>query len=211
MNHRYIKIRLDSYLGILCCSHLAFPWYGDRHSNTTEGVSKFQLLFPNLQLVGARRGEHLVAKMLLSSSFGISMVLRQKGFQMNYYPGAFLKQKSIIRVEYRWNEWWSGIVSWLQTVKMNSPVMAYIEMAVSFNNKYLALYTSNGFLWIGSSDLQVRQNMACYIWWSRMSRECGVFLKGVGSWPCNLKRSQMPLNRGTCHHVSLHLMTFAWG
>ena len=27
-------------------------------------------------------------------------------------------------------------------------------MAVSFNNKYLALFTDTGLLWIGSSDLQ---------------------------------------------------------
>lgn len=33
-------------------------------------------------------------------------------------------------------------------------VHAFIAMAVSFNNKYLAMLTDSGLLWIGSSDLQ---------------------------------------------------------
>ena len=31
-----------------------------------------------------------------------------------------------------------------------------IDMAVSLNNKCLALFTDSGILWIGSSDLQVK-------------------------------------------------------
>jgi hypothetical protein len=31
----------------------------------------------------------------------------------------------------------------------------YIMMSVSYNNKYLAMFTDTGVLWIGSSDLQV--------------------------------------------------------
>jgi len=31
----------------------------------------------------------------------------------------------------------------------------YIMMSVSYNNKYLTMFTDTGMLWIGSSDLQV--------------------------------------------------------
>eukprot|EP00058_Branchiostoma_floridae_P005977 XP_002591465.1 hypothetical protein BRAFLDRAFT_105238 [Branchiostoma floridae] len=37
---------------------------------------------------------------------------------------------------------------------VSQQVEAYTEMAVSFNNKYLALFTNTGLLWIGSSDLE---------------------------------------------------------
>ena len=38
---------------------------------------------------------------------------------------------------------------------MTSPASRYLAISVSFNNKYLALFTDNQLLWIGSSDLQV--------------------------------------------------------
>jgi len=41
-----------------------------------------------------------------------------------------------------------------QVLVTSSDVESYIEMSVSFNNKYVALFTSTGLLWIGSSDLQ---------------------------------------------------------
>jgi Vps16, N-terminal region len=43
---------------------------------------------------------------------------------------------------------------------VNSDVDSFIEMTVSVNHKYLALFSSNGVLWIGSTDLQVR--FFCY-------------------------------------------------
>jgi hypothetical protein len=42
-----------------------------------------------------------------------------------------------------------------QVLVMSGDVGSFIEMAVSFNSKYVALFTSTGLLWIGSSDLQV--------------------------------------------------------
>ena len=48
----------------------------------------------------------------------------------------------------------SGGLCEKQTPAVTSSVESYIEMSVSFNNKYLALFTSSGILWIGSSDLQ---------------------------------------------------------
>ncbi|ESO96565.1 hypothetical protein LOTGIDRAFT_115951 [Lottia gigantea] len=41
-----------------------------------------------------------------------------------------------------------------QFPKLSSPVTAFIEMAVSFNNKMLSLFTDTGVIWIGSSDLK---------------------------------------------------------
>ena len=46
------------------------------------------------------------------------------------------------------------IVSNFQYPEISAKPNAIIEMAVSFNNKYLALFTDTGLLWIGSSDLQ---------------------------------------------------------
>ncbi|KAK2188750.1 hypothetical protein NP493_123g03022 [Ridgeia piscesae] len=40
------------------------------------------------------------------------------------------------------------------TPKMTSPASRFLAISVSFNNKYLALFTDNQLLWIGSSDLQ---------------------------------------------------------
>ena len=37
---------------------------------------------------------------------------------------------------------------------------AFIDMAVSFNNKYIALFTESGMVWIGSADLTV----SCYLY-----------------------------------------------
>ncbi|XP_002734080.3 vacuolar protein sorting-associated protein 16 homolog, partial [Saccoglossus kowalevskii] len=37
---------------------------------------------------------------------------------------------------------------------MTAEVNSFIEMSVSFNNKYLALFTDSGLFWIGSADLQ---------------------------------------------------------
>ena len=45
----------------------------------------------------------------------------------------------------------------------SSVFRAYTAMAVSFNNKYLALFTDTGLLWIGSSDMQVLPMFALYI------------------------------------------------
>ena len=42
-----------------------------------------------------------------------------------------------------------------QLLETNVRVNAYIEMAVSFDNRFLALFADTGLLWIGSSDLQV--------------------------------------------------------
>ncbi|KAJ8307571.1 hypothetical protein KUTeg_015655 [Tegillarca granosa] len=42
----------------------------------------------------------------------------------------------------------------LQTPEIQSEVTEYVDMAVSYNNKYLALFTDKGVIWIGSSDLQ---------------------------------------------------------
>ena len=42
---------------------------------------------------------------------------------------------------------------------MTAEVNAFVEMSVSFNNKYLALLTDSGLLWIGSADLQVKFNL----------------------------------------------------
>ncbi|XP_071101576.1 vacuolar protein sorting-associated protein 16 homolog [Haliotis cracherodii] len=41
-----------------------------------------------------------------------------------------------------------------QSPEVESEVEAYVGMALSFNNKYLALFTQTGMIWIGSSDLQ---------------------------------------------------------
>ncbi|KAK6182738.1 hypothetical protein SNE40_010352 [Patella caerulea] len=41
-----------------------------------------------------------------------------------------------------------------QFPELASPVTAFIEMAVSFNNKLLAMFTDKGVIWIGSSDLK---------------------------------------------------------
>ena len=41
-----------------------------------------------------------------------------------------------------------------QFPQISAPTDEFIEIAVSFNNKYLALFTHTGLLWIGSSDLQ---------------------------------------------------------
>ena len=51
----------------------------------------------------------------------------------------------------------------LQKPPLTGAVFAFTEMAVSFNNKYLALFADTGLLWIGSSDLQVRHDMCYYI------------------------------------------------
>ena len=42
-----------------------------------------------------------------------------------------------------------------QSVELSQPVDAFIDMAVSFNNKYIALFTESGMVWIGSADLTV--------------------------------------------------------
>ncbi|XP_070536133.1 vacuolar protein sorting-associated protein 16 homolog [Ptychodera flava] len=41
-----------------------------------------------------------------------------------------------------------------ETPQMNAEVNAFISMSVSFNNKYLAMFTDSGLLWIGSADLR---------------------------------------------------------
>jgi len=48
----------------------------------------------------------------------------------------------------------SGGLCEKQVVPVTGDVESYIEIAISFNHKYLALFTSSGILWIGSSDLQ---------------------------------------------------------
>lgn len=48
----------------------------------------------------------------------------------------------------------------LQQIDISNPdVISYTEMAVSMNNKYIALFTATGFLWIGSADLQVSDTL----------------------------------------------------
>ena len=47
------------------------------------------------------------------------------------------------------------------TIQISDPdVVSYTEVAVSINNKYVALFTATGILWIGSADLQVY--IICY-------------------------------------------------
>ncbi|ELU17286.1 hypothetical protein CAPTEDRAFT_168734 [Capitella teleta] len=41
-----------------------------------------------------------------------------------------------------------------QFPRVSGEVVAYVEMAASFNTRHIALFTSNGLLWIGSADLQ---------------------------------------------------------
>ena len=44
----------------------------------------------------------------------------------------------------------------IQTVNFKEgPVSSIIEMAVSYNCEYLAMFTDTGLLWIGSADLEV--------------------------------------------------------
>ena len=45
----------------------------------------------------------------------------------------------------------------IQTVKFTEgpAVTSIIEMAISYNYEYLAMFTNTGLLWIGSADLQV--------------------------------------------------------
>jgi hypothetical protein len=40
---------------------------------------------------------------------------------------------------------------------------AFIEMAVSFDYKYLAMFGSNGRLWVGLSNLQVFNIVKIYV------------------------------------------------
>ena len=42
------------------------------------------------------------------------------------------------------------------TFKEGPVVTSIIEMAISYNYEYLAMFTDTGLLWIGSADLQVR-------------------------------------------------------
>ena len=44
-----------------------------------------------------------------------------------------------------------------QRPEISGTVGSYIDMAVSFNNNFLALFTDTGLLWIGSADLEVRR------------------------------------------------------
>ncbi|KAK3602689.1 hypothetical protein CHS0354_017895 [Potamilus streckersoni] len=41
-----------------------------------------------------------------------------------------------------------------QMIDISTPVEGFIEMAVSFNNKCIALFTESGVIWIGSADLK---------------------------------------------------------
>ena len=38
---------------------------------------------------------------------------------------------------------------------LGSSYSKFIDIAVSFNNKYIALFTESGMVWIGSADLTV--------------------------------------------------------
>ena len=43
-----------------------------------------------------------------------------------------------------------------QTVTFKEgPVTSIVEMAISYNYEYLAMFTDTGLLWIGSADLEV--------------------------------------------------------
>lgn len=44
----------------------------------------------------------------------------------------------------------------IQNVSFEKEYKSIIAMAVSYNNKYLALYTNNGIIWMGSSDLKTK-------------------------------------------------------
>ncbi|XP_052805418.1 vacuolar protein sorting-associated protein 16 homolog [Mya arenaria] len=41
-----------------------------------------------------------------------------------------------------------------QEIEISTPLEAIIDMAISFNNKYIALFTESGLVWIGSADLK---------------------------------------------------------
>ncbi|XP_060587181.1 vacuolar protein sorting-associated protein 16 homolog, partial [Ruditapes philippinarum] len=41
-----------------------------------------------------------------------------------------------------------------QSIDVSVPAEAIMDMAISFNNKYLALFTESGIVWIGSADLK---------------------------------------------------------
>ena len=50
----------------------------------------------------------------------------------------------------------NGFCYYVQTVTFNEgAVTSIIEMAISYNYEYLAMFTDTGLLWIGSADLQV--------------------------------------------------------
>lgn len=51
----------------------------------------------------------------------------------------------------------------VQTVTFQEgPVSSIIEMAISYNYEYLAMFTDTGLLWIGSADLQVLFLFLCF-------------------------------------------------
>lgn len=66
----------------------------------------------------------------------------------------------------------------LQSPEITTEVNEYVKMAVSYNNKYLAMYTDTGVIWIGSSDLQKR-----YCEFNTKSQQCPQQLAwcGVGA------------------------------
>ena len=43
----------------------------------------------------------------------------------------------------------------LQNLELSEPISSFLEMALSANNKYLALFADTGLVWIGSSNLIV--------------------------------------------------------
>lgn len=47
------------------------------------------------------------------------------------------------------------LLFFLQDIELSVPSEAIMDMAISFNNKYLALFTESGIVWIGSADLKV--------------------------------------------------------
>ena len=56
---------------------------------------------------------------------------------------------------------------------------AFIDMAVSFNNKYIALFTESGMVWIGSADLTV----SCYLYVTVFSSPVRKYRKSYCSHP----------------------------
>lgn len=44
----------------------------------------------------------------------------------------------------------------MQTVSFEKEFKSIIAMSISYNHKFLALYTNNGIIWMGTSDLQTK-------------------------------------------------------
>ncbi|CAG2220360.1 VPS16 [Mytilus edulis] len=63
-----------------------------------------------------------------------------------------------------------------QSPQISAEVNEYVMMSVSYSNKYLAMFTDSGVIWIGSSDLQ-----KCYCEFNTKSPQCPQQLAWCGS------------------------------